>query len=310
MSIAYSGNTDSKFRSGAYEYDIRVQLDEFDRKNMDDVSNINFINNKGEKVFLYQFATVSPSTGPDRLERRDRVPSVTVKSQVLGRTVGDVGNDLKAIIEKMKKPNSVQYYYEGNLKAQDESMGSLGLALLAALAFMYLIMAALYDDFIYPFVVMFSIPLAFIGALLALALSMSVLDIFTAVGMIMMMGLVGKNAILLIDFANHAKENGQKVRDALVSAGTTRLRPILMTTIAMVFGMMPIALAKGAGAEWKNGLAWALIGGLLSSLLLTMIVVPAFYLLIDRLEHGVKSLSRRLGILKKEEALAETETSH
>jgi HAE1 family hydrophobic/amphiphilic exporter-1 len=144
-------------------------------------------------------------------------------------------------------------------------------------------MVTLYDSFVYPFVVMFSIPLSVIGALLALALTNNALNIFTILGLIMLIGLVAKNAIILVDFTNQMKAEGKSTHDALILANHARLRPILMTTIAMVIGMLPIALAGGAGAEWKNGLAWVIIGGLLSSLFLTLIIVPVMYLIFDRI---------------------------
>jgi HAE1 family hydrophobic/amphiphilic exporter-1 len=145
-------------------------------------------------------------------------------------------------------------------------------------------MVALYNSYMDPFVVLFSIPLAIIGALLALGLTMQSLTIFSILGMIMLVGLVGKNAILLVDFTNQMKAEGHNTRDALILAGKVRMRPILMTTFSMIFGMMPIALASGAGSEWKNGMAWALIGGLTSSLLLTLIVVPVVYYIFDRIK--------------------------
>ena len=152
------------------------------------------------------------------------------------------------------------------------------LALAAAILFVYMIMVALYDSYLYPLVVLFSIPVAVIGAFLALALTMKALNIFTMLGMIMLVGLVGKNAILLVDRTNQMRrEKGMSTIDALLEAGHTRLRPILMTTASMIVGMSPIALGASAGSEWKSGLAWALIGGLTSSLLLTLLLVPVVY---------------------------------
>jgi hydrophobic/amphiphilic exporter-1 (mainly G- bacteria), HAE1 family len=145
-------------------------------------------------------------------------------------------------------------------------------------------MVALYDSFIYPFVVLFSIPLALIGTMIALALTANALSIFSMLGIIMMVGLVAKNAILVVDRTNDNKERGVKTADALDEAVQMRIRPIFMTTLSMVFGMLPIALAKGAGAEWKNGLAWALIGGLTSSMFLTLVIVPIVYTWVDRLK--------------------------
>src|SRR5690606_14481741 len=155
-------------------------------------------------------------------------------------------------------------------------------ALFESRALVNLIMVAHYDSYAYPFVVMFSLPLAVIGALLALALSGSSLSIFSILGMIMLIGLVAKNAILVVDFTNQLKAAGLEVKQALLKATQTRIRPILMTTLAMAIGMLPIALADGPGAEWKNGLAWVLIGGLTSSMFLTLIVVPVIYYLMDQ----------------------------
>ncbi|MCS7210747.1 MAG: efflux RND transporter permease subunit, partial [Chloroherpetonaceae bacterium] len=160
-------------------------------------------------------------------------------------------------------------------------------ALVAGLIFVYLIMVALYNSYKYPLVVLFSIPLAVIGALLAIALAGKNMSIFTMLGMIMLLGLVSKNAILLVDFANRAKSEGLNTIEALVEAGRERLRPILMTTLTMIFGMMPIALSGAAGAEWKTGLAWALIGGLTSSMFLTLVIVPIVYYWFDNVGNAL-----------------------
>jgi HAE1 family hydrophobic/amphiphilic exporter-1 len=241
-----------------------------------------FVNPRGEQIKLSQFANISSSTGPSLLERKDRIPSLVVSSKVLGRQSGDIGVDIQKKIGDNPPPVGVFIAYDGDLKAQSESFGSLGLAFGASILFVYLIMVALYNSWVSPFVVLFSIPVAMVGAFLALALSMSTLDIFSILGIIMLVGLVGKNAILLVDFANQRKEEGNRIIRSILEAGSLRLRPIIMTTVAMVFGMLPIALAKGAGAEWKNGLAWALIGGLTSSMLLTLLVVPVIYFLMEK----------------------------
>jgi len=157
-----------------------------------------------------------------------------------------------------------------------------------------MIMVALYDSFIHPFVVLFSVPLAMIGGLLALALTMKALSIFTILGIIMLIGLVSKNAILLVDRTNFRRSEGATVHEALVDAAQTRLRPILMTTLTMIFGMLPIALSKASGAEWKSGLASALIGGLTSSLLLTLLVVPIVYTKMEEIRVTVTSKAKGL----------------
>ncbi|MEM9981003.1 MAG: efflux RND transporter permease subunit, partial [Bacteroidota bacterium] len=178
-------------------------------------------------------------------------------------------------------PKNVEMKWTGDIERQADSFSALAIALGAALLLVYLVMVALYDSFIYPFVVLFSIPVALIGAFIALNLAMSSMSIFTMLGIIMLLGLVMKNGILLVDFANQKKAEGLSTYEALIEAGKARLRPILMTTIAMVIGMLPIALAQGAGSEWKNGLAIVMMGGLLSSLMLTIFIVPVVYMLVD-----------------------------
>jgi outer membrane protein TolC len=191
-------------------------------------------------------------------------------------------------------PAGVKISYEGDLELQDDAFGRLGLALVSSFILIYLIMVALYNNWSYPFVVLFSIPVALVGAFLALALTANSLNVFSVFGLIMMMGLVAKNAILLVDRANDNRLDASQnlsLTDALVDAGRTRLRPILMTTLAMVIGMLPLALAKGAGAELNSGLAWVLIGGLTSSMFLTVFVVPVIYYGVTRLLERISKPS-------------------
>lgn len=283
MQTAFSGNTDGRFRAGEYEYDINIKYNAFDRKSITDVSNLIFINDAGQQIKLNQFATVTEGSGPSELERRDKSASVTVKGQNVGVASGTIVTKWQEKIDKLEKPTGVNYIWGGDQENQSEGFGTLGVALLAAIILVYLVMVSLYDSFIHPFVVLFAIPLSFIGALLALALTNNTLNIFTILGVIMLIGLVCKNAIMLVDYTNQRRAAGESVRTALIQANHARLRPILMTTIAMVFGMFPIALASGAGAEWKNGLAWVIIGGLISSLFLTLIVVPVIYEIMEKI---------------------------
>lgn len=284
INLAFSGNSDTKLTQGQYDYDITVKLDAFNRQSAEELKQLSFINTNGDAIRLDQFAEIERTIGPAKLERKDRMSSVTVSTEVAGRPQGTVGAEIQALVEKDPLPDGVTISYEGNMKQQADAFGSLGMALIASIIFVYLIMVALYNSYIYPFVVLFSIPVAMVGALLALAMNMQSLNIFSLLGIIMLIGLVAKNAILLVDYTNQLKEQGMKTIDALMESGRTRLRPILMTTIAMVIGMLPLALASGAGAEWKNGMAWALIGGLTSSMLLTLVVVPVVYVIIDKIK--------------------------
>ncbi|KFF01463.1 efflux RND transporter permease subunit [Chryseobacterium luteum] len=305
MQTAFSGNTDGKFRAGEYEYDINIRFGDANRQSIDDVRNLMFTNPAGEQIRLSQFADVKMGSGPSLLERRDKAPSVKVKSKVVGRPVGDVANEWAAqfMDNEKTKPAGVSYIWSGDMENQTEGFGTLGIALLAAIVLVYLVMVSLYDSFVYPFVVLFSIPLALIGVMVILAITGNSLNIFTMLGMIMLIGLVAKNAIMIVDFANMRKAAGANTHDALIQANHARLRPILMTTIAMIFGMIPIAIAKGAGAEMNNGLAWVIIGGLTSSLFLTLIIVPVVYSLFD-------SILRRMGKGEKVDYEAEMKAEY
>lgn len=258
-----------------------TSFNEYNRSSVNDVKDLVFINDQGQQIKLSQFASVTESSGPSFLERRDKSASVTIQAQAAGVPSGTVADNWELEFSKMPRPTGVNYVWGGDKENQSEGFGTLGIALLAGIILVYLVMVGLYNSFVYPFVVLFSIPLSFIGALLALALTNNTLNIFTILGVIMLIGLVCKNAILLVDFTNHRKEQGETTFNALVQANHARLRPILMTTIAMVFGMLPIALATGAAAAMNNGLAWVIIGGLTSSLFLTLIIVPVVYMIFD-----------------------------
>ncbi|HOW08531.1 MAG TPA: efflux RND transporter permease subunit [Bacteroidales bacterium] len=300
MYILYEGNRDLKYRDGSNEYDIYISLDEFDRKSKNDVENISFINHSGQLVKLSQVAEIVEGESPSTLIRYNKMPSVMITGNMVGKTIGTVGDEIKERIEKSDKPADVDVVYGGTMESQSDSFASLGLAFLASIILMYLTMVALYDSYVYPLVVMLSLPLSIIGALLALALSGKNLSIFSIMGIIMLMGLVAKNAILVVDFANNAQEKGKKAIDAIIEATSVRFRPILMTNLALIVGMLPIALGSGAGAEWKNGLGWVLIGGLISSMVLSFIIVPVLYIIFNKLVMKRKQVYIKDESVKKE----------
>lgn len=283
---AFAGNSDTKITLDGKEVPIRVQLQPIDRMNPTAVKSLALTSGNGLSVSVKDIATVETSYSPAKLERRNRNNSLVLYATTHGRASGDIGNDIKNMLASHQLPKGVQVSYEGDLELQDDAFNKLGMAFLSAILFVYLVMVALYNSWITPFIVLFSVPVAIVGALIALAVTGESLSIFSLLGCIMLVGLVAKNAILLVDTANQLLEQGHSLADSIIKAGATRLRPIVMTTIAMVVGMLPVALAKGAGAEWKNGLAWVLIGGLTSSMLLTLYLVPSVFVL-------VKSISRR-----------------
>jgi len=301
---ALSGNDDSQIDLDGSEYDIRVMLDAANRKDIQDISELSFTNNEGKQVRLSDFANISVDNAAGTLERKNRIPNTTLRCYVLGTAPGTVATAIEDYLKKEPLDPKVRLSWGGEIKRQKESFGALGTAMGIGVILVYLIMVALYDNFVYPFVVLFSILVSLVGAILALALTSSNMGIFTMLGMLMLLGLVAKNAILIVDFTNHLKEKGMTTYTALLESVRERMRPILMTTIAMVIGMVPIATATGSGAEWKNGLAWVLIGGLTSSMFLTIIVVPMMYYVVDRIQAKIqfKKLAKLTEIDMSEEA--------
>ena len=289
LRTAFTGNDDATLTENGTEYPVRIWLDEFSRQNFEDVQQLSIINPMGLPVEVSQFAIVEQGNSPSLLERKDRQPAVTLTSDALGRPSGTVADDVVAYLKENPLPNGIQMTWGSDIKRQNDSFGALGSVLLISFLLIYLIMVALYDHFIYPLVVLLSIPVAAIGAFFALNLSLSNLSLFALLGLIMLMGLVVKNAILIVDFTNQLKAEGKFFKEALIIAGKGRMRPILMTTLSMIVGMLPIAMATGTAAEWKNGLAWVIIGGLLSSLILTVFLIPMVYYLVDTAKEKLKN---------------------
>jgi len=255
LRTAFTGNDDATLTENGTEYPVRIWLDEFSRQNFEDVQQLSIINPMGLPVEVSQFAIVEQGNFPSLLERKDRQPAVTLTSDALGRPSGTVADDVVAYLKENPLPNGIQMTWGSDIKRQNDSFGALGSVLLISFLLIYLIMVALYDHFVYPLVVLLSIPVAAIGAFFALNLSLSNLSFFALLGLIMLMGLVVKNAILIVDFTNQLKAEGKFFKEALIIGGKGRMRPILMTTLSMVVGMLPIAMATGTAAEWKNGLA-------------------------------------------------------
>jgi HAE1 family hydrophobic/amphiphilic exporter-1 len=283
LRIAFAGDDDLKYKEAGEEYDINIQFDDFDKRDKADVENISFMTSNGEYVQLKQFASVIEGKGAATLRRYNKLPAVVITGSVAGKTIGTVGEEIKAKLTKTDKPLGVDVVYAGDMKQQSESFGSLFVALIASILFVYLTMVALYDSYAYPLVVMFTMPLSITGALLALALAQKSISLFSIMGIIMLMGLVAKNAILVVDFANDLVDKGHKVYNAIIEATSLRFRPILMTNLALIFGLLPLALSSGPGAEWKSGIGWVLIGGLTSSMFLSLIVIPVIYVLISKI---------------------------
>ena len=284
IQLAFNGNDNIDFMDGDDTYNLKVEIDQGDKKSIEAIENLALSNRNGQMIKLKQVADVEQITGQYILQRTNRQSSITVTSSAVGRPSGDIVSDIKAKLEEIDLPSGIEVSFEGDAKNQQESFRSLAFALIIAMVLVYMVMVSLYESLVYPFIVIFSVPVALIGALLVLALTMNQLTIFTIIGMIMLLGLVTKNGILIVDFANHLKEEGNTVVEALIEAGKERLRPIIMTTFAMILGMLPLAISQSSGSEFKNGMAWVLIGGLTSSFLFTLFLVPSVYLVVENLK--------------------------
>jgi HAE1 family hydrophobic/amphiphilic exporter-1 len=285
LRTSFAGNTDNKFRDGEKEYDMNIQLNEADRRTKTDLENISFVSmSTGQLIKLSQFAEVKEANGPSRLERYNRNPSVQLTSQIIGVSQGTVQSEFETKLAEIHAPESTKVTTSKQTKLMAESFKDLALAFLAAILSVYLIMVVLYNSWADPFVVMFSIPLSITGAIWALALTNLTLNIFSILGIVMLVGLVAKNAILIVDFANELLAGGKELVESISEATRLRFRPILMTNVSMIIGLIPLALSSSEGAEWKNGIGWTLIGGLTVSMILSMIIVPVMFYIIKRLQ--------------------------
>jgi HAE1 family hydrophobic/amphiphilic exporter-1 len=295
VQYAFRGNDNTKFYDKGQDYNINLMLDEADRTGINNIRNLNVINSRGVSVPLSELATIEMKAEPAMLERTDRLNSITINAAASGRPSGTIMDEVQAKMAKITLPKGVSYSWEGMSKDQGDAFGNLGTAILIAIILMYLVMVALYESVVYPFVVLFSLPMALIGAIMALALTLNSMNIFSILGILMLFGLVAKNGILLVDFANHEQAKGVSLKDALLSAGKERIRPIMMTTVAMVCGMMPMALSIGAGSESKRSMAWVIIGGMLTSMIFTLVLVPSVYMVIEKLKIKVNGWFAKKG---------------
>ena len=277
MQTSFQGNDQLRYTEGDYEYAINIRADKVSRRSIEDVAGLMVVNGQGDLIRLSQFADVSLGIGPSRLERYNRNSSVTLRAQAYGVPAGAIAKEFMSRLDGEDLPGGVQIQTTGDMKKMSDSMSVLMMAILLSLLFIYLALTLLYNNWIDPLVVMIAIPLSIVGALLALALTNTAMSIYAMLGMVMLVGLVAKNAILLVDFANEARAEGLPVDEALIQAVKLRTRPILMTALSTIIGMLPVALSHGSGAELRTGMAWVIIGGMALSTLLTLIVVPALY---------------------------------
>ncbi|HEX7357348.1 MAG TPA: efflux RND transporter permease subunit, partial [Ignavibacteriaceae bacterium] len=282
------GNVATQFKEGDEQIDVRVRLKEDQRKNINDLSTLTVKSSKkiGGQDFLIpitDIATISQGVGPSKVNRYARQKEIRVDANLDKRFLGVVLADINKETSKLQIDAGYSINVIGQGQTQSESFGNILLSLMLAIVFVYIVLAAQFDSFVHPFSIMLALPMSIIGAVLMLLIFKSSVSVMSLIGIIMLMGLVTKNGILLVDFTNVLRERGMSRFDALVKAGPTRLRPILMTTFAMIFGMVPVALALGEGAEFRAPMGQAVIGGLITSTLLTLFIVPVVYSMLDDL---------------------------
>jgi len=276
-------------------YEVNVQLPKEGRRLTSDLGNLYISTNKrgpdGElrMVPLRQVAEIVETTSPQIIKRQDLQRRVALYANAEGRPSGNVGDDVKKIVDETRLPPGYRFTIAGQQEDTAESTSALVSALGLAIIFIYLVLASQFASFTQPIAIMMSLPFTLIGVFLALLLTGTTLNMFSMIGLVMLMGLVTKNAILLVDFANRARRGGATLRDSLLQAGQVRLRPILMTTAAMIGGMTPLALGLGEGGETQAPMGRAIIGGVITSTLLTLVVVPVLYTYLDRLTEWRKA---------------------
>jgi hydrophobic/amphiphilic exporter-1 (mainly G- bacteria), HAE1 family len=280
------------YREKGDQFDVKLRLPPEVRADPDAIGALTLRTPKGDLVELRNVAKLEAGEGPSQIERQALKRQVTLLADLKGYSLGEAQSFLENAVKDL--PRGVQYDYEGQAKEMKTTAREFVLALFLGIILIYMILAAQFESLLDPITIMLALPLSVIGAIGALLLAHEYMSMLAMIGMIMLAGLVTKNGILIVEFTNQLREDGRSTLDALLEAGPLRLRPILMTTVAMIAGMIPVALARGDGAESRTGMAWAIIGGLATSTILTLVVVPVVYSLLDGLrrkhagreEHG------------------------
>ena len=257
---------------------VVLRLPEIDRQHLVQMNKLPVAYTKdGQAIELARVAKIEPTQNPEVIRRQNLMRREAIFASVQGRPAGDVGEDVQTMMKNTLPPEGIYFDLQGSTKDQQDAFSAILSAMLMAILFIYIVLASQFNSFKQPIAIMASLPLALIGVMLALWVTQTTLNLFSMIGMVMLMGLVTKNAILLLDFANEARKRGASVKDALLEAGQVRMRPIMMTTSAMIFGMLPLALAMNEGGELQAGMGRAIIGGVLTSTFLTLVVVPVIY---------------------------------
>jgi hydrophobic/amphiphilic exporter-1 (mainly G- bacteria), HAE1 family len=302
LRTAMDGAEAGKLRDGNDDVTIRVLYAEHDRDRADALEQISIMSPKGPTK-LADIATFVRADGPQVIEREARSRQIQVWAAPNGRPLGDIVKDIKPQIDAIKLPPGGSIFYDGQIRLMNENNSSMGNAMLLGVIFIYIILASQFESFVHPITIMVTLPLAFVGAILGLFLAEHTVAMGALIGLILLMGLVTKNAILLIDRAIvRVREDGETPLQAILEAGPERLRPILMTSAAMILGMLPTAIGKGEGSEFRAPMGVAVIGGVVSSTFLSLIVIPVVYLAVESIKGWLAARMGRTIVARPEAA--------
>ncbi|MBN1352675.1 efflux RND transporter permease subunit [candidate division KSB1 bacterium] len=291
LQTAIGGTYASYFREGGKEYRIMVRLSEEDRKNLSDILDLTVVNNRSESIILRNVVDVVPQEGPVRIERKDQERIITVQANFTGRDMGTIVSETRQRLRSVPVPKDFAILFGGDYEEQQEAFRELLLGLILAIFLVYMVMAGQFESFRDPFVVLFSIPMALIGIVITMILTGTIFSMQAFIGCIMLAGIVVNNAILLVDYTNLLRRRDKLPLDEAVRlSGSRRLRPILMTTLTTVLGLLPLSFGFGEGGEAQAPLARVVIGGLLSSTLITLVLIPVIYSIF---EQKIKFLKKK-----------------
>jgi HAE1 family hydrophobic/amphiphilic exporter-1 len=285
------GQVVTRFRDKGDEVDVRIRLDERDRYSIDDIRSIPIVSRLGFTTPVANVAEIAHTRGPIKILRENRVRKVMLTANVSGRDIGSIINDIRSRLESLDMQSGYFIEYGGTYEQMQDSMKDLMFALIIAVILIYMIMAAQFESFTQPFVIMFSVPLAFIGVVFGLGVTGYSISVPAFIGFIMLAGIVVNNGIVLLSYVNQLEAQGLEKYDALVRAASVRLRPILITSLTTIMGVLPMALSRSQGSEMRAPIGIAVGFGLLFSTLFTLIVVPVFDSIAQGISHGA---TRRL----------------
>jgi HAE1 family hydrophobic/amphiphilic exporter-1 len=287
LQIAMAGKVATRYREGGDEIDVRVQFREEYAKTREDIQQALIASPMGTQVQLAEVAKVERATGPLQLTRVNRKPTVAVAANLFGRDLGSTMKEIQNIVDPMKRPEGYFVNYTGEAKQMRETFVALGAALIASIILMYMIMAVLFEHLAHPFTILFTLPLAIIGIILALFITGTSISMTSLLGVLVLFGIIVNNGIIMIDYINRLRQRGIERHEAIVQGASVRLRPILMTAFTTILGLLPMAISRAEGSEMEAPMAIAILGGLFVGTLLTLIVVPVIYSVMDDISRRI-----------------------